>query len=393
MSDPSNSATGDETAPAHPAASQLRIVLVGTQHPGNIGSAARAMKTMGLSKLVLVAPEKAPDRDTHAMAAGADDLIEAALVFATLAEAVADCRWVLGCTARSRRIQLEQMHPRDAAGRAVLAAAGGPVALVFGRERTGLDNEELQLCHAAVHIPSDPAFSSLNLAAAVQVLSYELRCALLGRRVTAGHAGAQETGDERRRQAAVPLQVLDGPGGPGHDAAQAQMAHLVRQAIELRPAQQAVGVGRRGFGAARLRDADRLGVGDAVCGGPVGGLPLGDGGVREAGAASSGRRREDDAVAGHRQHGGDVLCGQPAGESTEKPDEDGDEGDHGADEDESAAGEAEVAKRDEHEGPFWSPVLVTLPLSPLLPGASSAVCTPFQGRTMACRILLSDDAR
>ena len=180
MSDPSNSATGDETAPAHPAASQLRIVLVGTQHPGNIGSAARAMKTMGLSKLVLVAPEKAPDRDTHAMAAGADDLIEAALVFATLAEAVADCRWVLGCTARSRRIQLEQMHPRDAAGRAVLAAAGGPVALVFGRERTGLDNEELQLCHAAVHIPSDPAFSSLNLAAAVQVLSYELRCALLG---------------------------------------------------------------------------------------------------------------------------------------------------------------------------------------------------------------------
>ena len=180
MSDPSNSATGDETAPAHPAASQLRIVLVGTQHPGNIGSAARAMKTMGLSKLVLVAPEKAPDRDTHAMAAGADDLIEAALVFATLAEAVADCRWVLGCTARSRRIQLEQMHPRDAAGRAVQAAAGGPVALVFGRERTGLDNEELQLCHAAVHIPSDPAFSSLNLAAAVQVLSYELRCALLG---------------------------------------------------------------------------------------------------------------------------------------------------------------------------------------------------------------------
>ena len=179
MSDPSNSATGDETAPAHPAASQLRIVLVGTQHPGNIGSAARAMKTMGLSKLVLVAPEKAPDRDTHAMAAGADDLIEAALVFATLAEAVADCRWVLGCTARSRRIQLEQMHPRDAAGRAVLAAAGGPVALVFGRERTGLTNEELQLCHASVHIPSDPAFSSLNLAAAVQVLAYEVRRAVL----------------------------------------------------------------------------------------------------------------------------------------------------------------------------------------------------------------------
>ncbi|HNV78198.1 MAG TPA: RNA methyltransferase [Thermomonas sp.] len=192
MSDPSNSAAGDPPAPAHPAASQLRIVLVGTQHPGNIGSAARAMKTMGLSKLVLVAPEKAPDRDTHAMAAGADDLVEAAPVFATLAEAVADCRWVLGCTARSRRIQLEQLHPRDAAARAVLAAAGGPVALVFGRERTGLDNEELQLCHAAVHIPSDPAFSSLNLAAAVQVLSYELRCALLGDAGT-GEAGGGRT--------------------------------------------------------------------------------------------------------------------------------------------------------------------------------------------------------
>ncbi len=158
----------------------LRIVLVGTQHPGNIGSAARAMKTMGLSSLVLVAPEKAPDRDTHAMAAGADDLIEAAPVFASLAEAVADCRWVLGCTARNRRIQLEPLHPRVAAGRALVAAASGPVALVFGRERSGLDNAEMALCHAAIHIPSNPDFSSLNLAAAVQVLSYELRCALLG---------------------------------------------------------------------------------------------------------------------------------------------------------------------------------------------------------------------
>lgn len=168
-------------------AGNIRIILVGTQHPGNIGSAARAMKTMGLSRLVLVAPEKTPDRDTHAMAAGADDLVDAAPVFASLAEAVADCRWVLGATARNRRIQLEPMHPRDAARRAVMATASGQVALVFGRERTGLTNEELQLCHAAVHIPSDPAFSSLNLAAAVQVLSYELRCALLG------DAGAAES--------------------------------------------------------------------------------------------------------------------------------------------------------------------------------------------------------
>jgi len=161
-------------------AGRVRIVLVGTQHPGNIGSAARAMKTMGLARLVLVAPEKAPDRDTQAMAAGADDLVDAAPVFPTLADAVADCRLVLGCTARSRRVQLEELPPRGAAARAMeMAAAGEEVALVFGRERTGLDNNELQLCHAAVHIPSDPAFSSLNLAAAVQVLAYEVRIALL----------------------------------------------------------------------------------------------------------------------------------------------------------------------------------------------------------------------
>lgn len=176
--------TADPT-PVHP---DLRIVLVGTQHPGNIGAAARAMKTMGLSRLVLVAPEKPPDRDTAAMAAGADDLVEAAPVVASLAEAVADCRLVLGCTARSRRVQLEQLPPREAAARALAAVAAGPVAIVFGRERTGLDNNELQLCHAAVHIPSDPDFSSLNLAAAVQVLAYELRLAVLQARGAAADA-------------------------------------------------------------------------------------------------------------------------------------------------------------------------------------------------------------
>ena len=158
---------------------RVRIVLVGTQHPGNIGAAARAMKTMGLARLVLVAPEKAPDRDTEAMAAGADDLVARAPVFASLAEAVADCALVLGCTARSRRVQLEQLDPADGAARALAFADQGPIALVFGRERTGLDNNELQLCHAAIHIPSDPAFSSLNLAAAVQVLSWEIRRAVL----------------------------------------------------------------------------------------------------------------------------------------------------------------------------------------------------------------------
>jgi len=162
------------------AADRLWIVLVGTQHPGNIGSAARALKTMGLGRLVLVAPETALNAESTALAAGADDVLDGAARFETLADAVADCRLVLGCTARSRRIALDELLPRAAAERAVTAAAGGgEVALVFGRERTGLNNDELQLCHAAVHIPANPAYSSLNLAAAVQVLAYELRLALL----------------------------------------------------------------------------------------------------------------------------------------------------------------------------------------------------------------------
>ena len=175
-------------------ATRLRVVLVGTQHPGNIGSAARAMKTMGLSRLVLVAPERMPNAEAYALAAGADDVLGDAARCSTLAEAVADCGLVLGCTARSRRIALDELLPRDGAARAVTqAAAGTEVALVFGRERTGLTNDELQLCHAAIHIPANPEYSSLNLAAAVQVLSYELRLALLG----AGTAAPEVVENER----------------------------------------------------------------------------------------------------------------------------------------------------------------------------------------------------
>ncbi|MDO5505645.1 MAG: RNA methyltransferase [Pseudoxanthomonas suwonensis] len=159
---------------------RLRVVLVGTQHPGNIGSAARALKTMGLARLVLVAPERFPHADADALAAGADDVLAAAEIHATLPEAVADCSLVLGCTARDRRIALPQSDPRQAARQvAAAAAAGGEVALLFGRERTGLENHELQLCHAAVHIPANPDYSSLNLAAAVQILAYEVRMAAL----------------------------------------------------------------------------------------------------------------------------------------------------------------------------------------------------------------------
>lgn len=157
----------------------IRIVLVGTQHPGNIGSAARAMKTMGLSALHLVTPERFPDPEAVTLAAGAGDLLDAAQVHTDLVQALAGCRLVVGTSARRRTVPMPELSPRDAARQLAQAAADGPVALLFGRERTGLENEELQRCHASVCIPTDPGFASLNLAAAVQVLSYELRLAAL----------------------------------------------------------------------------------------------------------------------------------------------------------------------------------------------------------------------
>lgn len=185
-------------------AQDIRFVLVGTQHPGNIGAAARALKTMGLSRLVLVAPEEFPSEEARRRAAGAEDVLASASILPALAEAVADCRFVLGCTARSRRVQLEELAPR-AAGEKLLAFAGdGPVALVFGRERTGLTNEELQLCHAAVHIPANPEYSSLNLAAAVQVLAYEVRMAWLAQQ---SETGAREAGPQGREQPASHAQL------------------------------------------------------------------------------------------------------------------------------------------------------------------------------------------
>jgi len=181
---------------------RLRIVLVGTQHPGNIGAAARAMKTMGLRRLLLVTPERFPHRDAVAMAAGASDVLETATLAASVAEAVAGCHWVVGCTARSRRIALDTLLPRAAATQTLAAAvAGREIALVFGRERTGLENAELQLCHAAVEIPADPDYGSLNLAAAVQVVSYELRLAAL-----AG-APAIDTDGERPAEPATHAQL------------------------------------------------------------------------------------------------------------------------------------------------------------------------------------------
>lgn len=157
----------------------IRFVLVRTSHPGNIGASARAIRTMGFHQLSLVAPNQFPHDQAKAMAVGAAAVLDQAVVTPTLVEAVADCTLVLGCTARHRGISLEELSPAQAAGRALDTSANAKVAIVFGNERTGLDNEELMACHAAVTIPSVADFPSLNLAQAVQVLAYELRLAQL----------------------------------------------------------------------------------------------------------------------------------------------------------------------------------------------------------------------
>lgn len=160
---------------------QVRIVLVQTSHPGNIGASARAMKTMGLSDLRLVNPVRYPNAEATAMASGADDMLARTPVHGGLEEALAGCRLVLGTSARQRSLRWPELSPREGARVLVEAAGGGSVALLFGREQSGLSNEELDRCQALVTIPADEAYSSLNLAAAVQVLSYELRLAALDR--------------------------------------------------------------------------------------------------------------------------------------------------------------------------------------------------------------------
>lgn len=162
----------------------IRIVLVNTSHPGNIGAVARAMKNMGLARLVLVEPRKFPHDEATWRAASATDVLDAARVCATLEEAVADCGLVVGTSARGRRIPWPLLDPRHCAQRAYAEAGKHEVAFVFGREDRGLTNDELQLCHLHVNIPANEEYSSLNLAMAVQVISYELRMTHLSGELT-----------------------------------------------------------------------------------------------------------------------------------------------------------------------------------------------------------------
>lgn len=169
----------------------VRIVLSNPSHPGNIGAAARAMKTMGVARLMLVNPERFPDPVATARAAGADDVLQAAHICQSLDEALHGTILAIALSARQRDLGPAPLSVRDAAALVLEQAERGDVALVFGNETRGLSNEDVQRCRYIVHIPADPAYSSLNLGAAIQVLCYELRQnalsgAPLGQECTAG---------------------------------------------------------------------------------------------------------------------------------------------------------------------------------------------------------------
>jgi TrmH family RNA methyltransferase len=157
--------------------SNIRIVLIRTSHPGNIGSTARAMKTMGLSDLCLVNPKKFPDPQANIMSSSAEDILEQATLADSLQQAVADCHVVIGTSARHLRTLSWDTFDSRHCGQFVAEqlANSKKVALIFGRERSGLSNEELSFCHHLVHIPTNSDYSSLNIASAVQILSYECR--------------------------------------------------------------------------------------------------------------------------------------------------------------------------------------------------------------------------
>lgn len=193
----------------------IRIVLVNTSHPGNIGAVARAMKNMCVSDLALVAPKKFPHDEATWRASNATDVLDSATVFDSLEEAIADCGLVIGTSARGRRIPWPLLDPRHCAKQAYGEAVKHKVALVFGREDRGLTNEELQLCNLHVNIPANEEYSSLNLAMAVQVLCYELRMTALDGELSGN-----------------PLEEWDQPPATA-DALERYMVHLEETLLEL----------------------------------------------------------------------------------------------------------------------------------------------------------------
>ncbi len=232
----------------------IRIVLVGTTHPGNIGAVARGMKNMGLHELVLVSPRHFPHEEAEARASGATDVLLQATVVDTLADAVGDCVFVAGASARARAISWPTVTPRECAERVIAESHNGNVAVVFGPEKTGLHNDDLDLCDVLLTIPTEPSFSSLNLAMAVQVVTYELRVA--GR-----HDAPPEFATEAPPATAGDMQhfydhlerVLERIGFLDRDNPRHLMRRMRRLFLRIRPDRNEVNI-LRGFLTAIERD-------------------------------------------------------------------------------------------------------------------------------------------
>jgi TrmH family RNA methyltransferase len=204
--------------------SNIRVALLNTSHPGNIGAAARAMKTMGLTDLWLLDPLHCPNAEATARASGADDILASAQVRQHLDDLLEDCRLVVGASARTRSIPCPELSPRECASLVREESDQGRVAVLFGREQSGLSNAEIDRCHYLVRIPASPVYASLNLAAAVQVIVYELFVAHVTKESEEGgyslqhgpvSAGEMERFYEHLEATLVQLEFLD-PANPRH---------------------------------------------------------------------------------------------------------------------------------------------------------------------------------
>ena len=209
----------------------IRVVLVETSHPGNIGAVARAMKNMGLGQLVLVRPKAFPHSEASARASGATDLLERAQVVGSLPEGLAGCGLVVATTARERDPNVRVLDVRDGAARMVEEAVRGPVALLFGNERTGLTNDELALANLLLRIPADPGYSSLNLAMAVQVVAYEVYRARGAAVQAPGRVVPRATADDMERLYAHLAVVLDEVGFKDRTTSGTHLMERIRRLI------------------------------------------------------------------------------------------------------------------------------------------------------------------
>lgn len=212
-------------------AADIRVVLVETSHPGNIGAVARAMKNMGLQKLVLVRPKEFPHPEASARASGAVDVLEQAQVVTTIEEGIADCGFVVATTARDRDQNIRVLDVRDGAARLVAESSRGPVALLFGNERTGLTNEELSLAHLLLRIPANPAYASLNLAMAVQLVTYEVYRARGAQHVAAAGAVPLATAGDMERLYAHLAEVLEQIGFRDRTASGTHLMERIRRFV------------------------------------------------------------------------------------------------------------------------------------------------------------------